>query len=907
MTPERWEQVGKLYQAALALQPDKREIFLDDACDDDTAMRKEVESLLAAKDEAGSFLEAGAMKDAAKMLVEEKSLSLVGKELGHYQVLSLLGAGGMGEVYLAEDTRLKRKVALKLLPAELTANQDRLRRFEQEAQAASALNHPNIITIHEIGQVDGLNFIVTEFIAGETLRQRMSTERMNLPVVLDVATQAAGALVAAHAAGIVHRDLKPENIMLRPDGLIKVLDFGLAKLTEPQTTNVNSEAPTVARVDTKMGTVMGTAQYMSPEQARGLKVDARTDIFSLGVMLYEMLAGRPPFTGETTADIISVLLQKEPQPLSTLAPDTPAELQSIISKALRKDKDERYQTVKDLLIDLTTLKQELEFIAKLERSTPSKAHVSASTASDGQSSATIDQSVASTLEVTKVHPTSSAEYLITGIRQHRVAAVAALLVIVAGLVGLAAYLRARSPEAAIESIAVLPFVNPNNDPNTEYLADGIPESIINSLSQLPNLKVMSRNSVFHYKGKEMDAQTVAKELKVRAVLTGRVTQRGDDLSINVELINAEDNSQIWGQQYNRKLTDVFAVQEEIAKKISEKLRLRLTGEEEKRVTKRYTDNTEAYQLYLKGRYHVAKLTPAEMQIGISYFRQAIETDPSYAFAYVGLADAYRSVAIAGEMPSTEFFPKAKEAAQKAIEIDDTLAEAHAELGFIIFWYDWDWNAAETQFKRALELNPNSADIPWFYAHLLSTLGRHKEALAEMQRARELDPLSLRINANEGQFLIHAGQTDKALAQLQKTFELDPRFWLAHLFASSAYIEKGMFAEAVAEARKARDFSGASTHPIAFLGYALAKSGKQGEARAELEGLLKLSTQRYVSSYNIALIYNGLDQRDETLDWLERAYKERDPKMVFLKVEPKWNNLGSDSRFQDLLRRVGFTQ
>src|SRR6266498_834749 len=437
MTPERWEQVGKLYQAALGLPPAERETFLDDACADDAAMRREVESLLAAEDNAGSFLAAGAMKDAAKMLVEDKSLLLVGKELGHYRVLSLLGSGGMGEVYLAEDTRLRRKVALKLLPAELTANRDRLRRFEQEAQAASALNHPNIITIHEIGQVDGLNFIVTEFIEGETLRQRLATGQMNLPAALDVASQVASALTAAHAAGIVHRDLKPENIMIRPDGLIKVLDFGLAKLTEPPTANVDSEAPTVARVNNKMGMVMGTAQYMSPEQARGLKVDARTDIFSLGVVLYEMLAGRAPFAGETTADIISVLLQKEPQPISTLALDTPAKLQSIISEALRKDKDERYQTVKDLLIDLTTLKQELEFAAKLERSAPARAQVSGSTVSDAQSSATIDQSVASSLEVNKTHPSSSAEYLVTGIKQHKLAAAIALLVIAAGLVALA--------------------------------------------------------------------------------------------------------------------------------------------------------------------------------------------------------------------------------------------------------------------------------------------------------------------------------------------------------------------------------------------------------------------------------------------------------------------------------------
>src|SRR3989441_11740620 len=334
MTPERWEQVGKLYQAALELPPDERETFLDDACRDDKALRREVESLLGSEDGAGSFLAAGAMRDAAKMLVEDESLSLVGKQIGHYHVLSLLGSGGMGEVYLAEDTRLKRKVALKLLPAELTANRDRLRRFEQEAQAASGLNHPNIITIHEIGQADGLNFIVTEFIAGETLRQRMATARLNLATVLDVATQTAGALAAAHAAGIVHRDLKPENIMVRPDGLIKVLDFGLAKLTELRTSDVDTEARTVARVDTKMAAIMGTAQYMSPEQARGLKVDARTDIFSLGVVVYEMLAGRAPFLGETTADTISVLLQKEPQPLSTLAPDTPADLQHIVSKTL---------------------------------------------------------------------------------------------------------------------------------------------------------------------------------------------------------------------------------------------------------------------------------------------------------------------------------------------------------------------------------------------------------------------------------------------------------------------------------------------------------------------------------------------------------------------------------------------
>ena len=433
------------------------------------------------------------------------------------------------------------------------------------------------------------------------------------------------------------------------------------------------------------------------------------------------------------------------------------------------------------------------------------------------------------------------------------------------------------------------------------------ESLITSLSQLPNLSVKARSSVFRYKGKDSPPQQVGKELNVQAILNGRVVQRGNDLTLHIELVDVNTETALWSGDYDRSMTNLVLLPGEIARDVSTKLRLKLSGPDEQRLAKNYTANTEAYQRYLKGRYHALKLTPPETQTGISYFQQAIAIDPSYALACVGLADAYRSLPIAGEMSSTEFLPKAKAAAQKAIDIDDTLAEAHAELGFIIFWYDWNWNAAENQFKRALELNPNSADTHQSYAHLLSNTGRHAEALAEIKHSREIDPLNVRTNALEGQFLIHAGRTDEALAVLQRTFELEPNFWLAHLFASSAYIEKGMFAEAVAEARKAREISGVSTHPLAFLSYALAKLGKQAEARAVLEELFKLSTERYVSPYSVAFAYNGLEERDKTLAWLERGYKERDPKMVFLKVEPKWNNLRSDSRFEDLLRRVGFTQ
>jgi len=456
----------------------------------------------------------------------------------------------------------------------------------------------------------------------------------------------------------------------------------------------------------------------------------------------------------------------------------------------------------------------------------------------------------------------------------------------------------------IRSIAVLPLVNESGNPEVEYLSDGMTESLINRLSQLPHLSVKARSSVFHYKGREVEPQTIASALSVQAILSGRFVQRGEDLTLYLSLTDGRNGDHLWGEQYKRSLTDLLSLQNEIARDVSQKLRAQLTPVDEQKLAKNYTANTEAYQLYLKGRYHVLKLTLSEIQTGISYFQQAIALDPSYALAYVGLADAYRS-ALAGDMPPTELLPKAKSAAQKATEIDDSLADAHAELGFIIFWFDWDWGAAEDQYRRALELDPNGADTHLFYAHLLSNTGRHAEALAEVKRARELDPLDLRINALEGQFLIHAGRTDEALARLQKAFEMDPNYYLAHLFAASGYIEKEMFPEAVAEARKARQVSGASnTHPLAFLGYALAKSGKQAEARALLKELLKSVTEHYVSSYNIAMICNGLGERDQALAWLERGYEQRDQKMVFLKVEPKWNNLRADPRFRDLMRRVG---
>ncbi|HET6670592.1 MAG TPA: winged helix-turn-helix domain-containing protein [Pyrinomonadaceae bacterium] len=485
--------------------------------------------------------------------------------------------------------------------------------------------------------------------------------------------------------------------------------------------------------------------------------------------------------------------------------------------------------------------------------------------------------------------------------------VVAALVFAALVIVVAAIIYFARTEKAIHSLAVLPLENASADASKDYMSDGITENLINSLSQLPQLKVIPRTTAFRYKGQQIDPQKVGRDLGVDAVLTGRIIQQGDDLIVQAELTNTADGSQRWGGRYSRKVADVFVLQEEIAREISNKLRLKLTGEDEKRLTRRYTDNAEAYELYLKGRYHLNKLTPPEVQISVSYFQQAIVIDRSYALAYVGLAAAYHALALSVDMPSTEFFPKSKAAALQAIEIDEGLAEAHAVLGFAILFYDWDWASAENQFKRALTLSPNSADSHFSYAGFLAVLGRHDEALTEIKRAREIDPLDLRVNTLEGQFLILAGHTDEGLTRLQKTIELEPNYFLAHLFAANAYIEKGMYTEAVTEATSARDLSGGNAEAIATIGYALAKSGRPDKARIALEQLKNRSAERYVPPYNFALIHNGLGEHDEALAWLDRGVEQRDPKMLFLRGRAQWNNLRDDQRFQNLLRRIGFNQ
>jgi serine/threonine-protein kinase len=827
--------------------------------------------------------------------------------ISHYRIISRLGAGGMGEVYLAEDTQLGRRVALKILPPDFTNDEERLLRFEQEAHAASALNHPNIITIHEVGSEANTRYITTEFIEGETLRQRLQRGPLSVREALDVAVQVANALAAAHHIGIIHRDIKPENVMLRPDGYAKVLDFGIVKLTEKFVEHYTGgsdalDSAKLNEVKTESNIVMGSPSYMSPEQARGIAVDGRTDIFSLGVMLHEMIAGKRPFDGETISDVIVSILDRRPQPLSEISSEVTPRLESIVHKALSKERDARYQTINDLLKDLKRQKQRVDFESGLDESFMpdySAEPTVAITTEDARATVKAFSVRDDHLETGRA--TSSAEYLVTEIKRHKRGALIMFLALVIATALLIFFIARGERHEPIDSIAVLPFANESADPNTEYLSDGITESLINNLSQSRSLKVMSRNSVFRYKGQEPDAKTVGRELGVRAVMTGRIVQRGDNLTVSVELVDARDNSQVWGEQYNRRMSDLLAVQEEIAKQASEHLQLRLTGEDEKRVSKRFTEDTEAYQLYLRGRFYWSKRTEEGLNKGVEYFKQAIEKDPGYALAYAGMADCYAIlVELEGASPK-ELYPRVKAAAQKAIELDDSLAEAHTSLA-AAYEYEWDWPKAEEQYRRAIEMNPNYATAHhWYAAYLISRL-RSDEAVREMKLAQELDPLSLIINTSLGRVLYGARQYDQAIEQLKKTIDMDPNFAEAHFQIAMVYEQKRMYGEALAEFQKAIELYQDPTM-TAWVARVYALTGRRSEAERVLANLKEQSKEKYISPYPLATVYAALGEKDRAFEYLEKVYDERSYYVVFLNIDSIFDGLRSDARFQDLLQRI----
>ena len=836
-----------------------------------------------------------------------------GTLLGRYRVMSQLGKGGMGEVYKALDPSLSRPVALKILPESLVSDPQHLMRFDREAKSASALNHPNILTIYEIGQAaleagGVVHYIAMEYIEGETLRAKMQGERAPLWKLVEYLSQAADGLAKAHSLGIIHRDLKPENIMVTADGYAKVLDFGLAKLDEPRQGPDGeglSQADTAALPQRSApGMLLGTFGYMSPEQAQALPVDQRSDIFSFGCILYEVATGRRPFAGDTIIKSLHQVVYEQPPPVTELNPHTPAELQRIIRRCLAKDPNERFQAIKDVAIELRDLLRESGGEEGMRLPPPSK-HAPATGAARSRSTAP-GTHAATAVESAAVPGDAPPR------PGRRFGANALAALVAAAVLGVAFYFLYARGGSDVDSIAVLPFANAGADPEADYLSDGITESIINGLSQLPDVAVISRSSAFRYKGREVDPQQVGRELRVQALLLGRVAQRGEQIVISVELVDAATRRQIWGEQYNRRISDILALQSEIAGKISEKLRARLTGEDERRVTKRYTEDVEAYRLYLKGRYHWNKRTGEDIRTSARYFEQAIAEDPTYALAYAGLADCYVVLPVYSDTRARDAYPKALAAAARALELDETLAEAHTSLGALRIDHEWKFAEGERELRRAIDLNPNYATAHHWYAQFLSSMGRHEEALARIRKAEELDPLSLIIDVTVGDTLLHARRYDEAIARLLKAVDTDRNFSAAHSRLGKAYEEKGMFAESAAASQTAEVLNGGDAaqaeRKAASLKEAAARGGARGYWNRRLE-LWQEEAERggHVSPFDVASAYARLGEDERAVEWLQKSFDEHDPFIVYLKTAPPFDSLRSDPRVAALMRKVGLPE
>jgi serine/threonine protein kinase len=862
MTSARLRTIEEIFHAALDQEPGQVARFVDTACAGDELLRRKVEALLASHQEAGSFIETSAAGLAARVIEDGRAESLVGQTIGHYKILERIGTGGMGEVYLATDVTAGRKAALKLLPMRFTGDAERLKRFQQEARAVVALNHPNILTVYEIGEDHSTHYIASELIEGETLRQRLLRGRIDVGKAVDVAIQVASALAAAHEAGIVHRDINPRNIMLRRDGYVKVLDFGIAKLAEQEAPATMPKDEALLLVETNLGSILGTVPYMSPEQACADPVDNRTDIWSLGLVLYQMVTGHTPFIGDTPREVMTSILEKEPPPLTNYVRQAPAQLQQIISKALRKDRDQRYHSAYDLLGALKDLRHKLDVETELKRSTATP----------------------------------------PWLRWVRPPAALVFILLVAALALALPFYWHQNPTTSLppaKSIAVLPFLDLSETKNQEYFCDGMSEEIIDALAKVEGLRVVARTSSFSFKGKSTEVSEVGKKLNVENVLEGSVRREGNRVRITTQLINARNGFQLWSETYERELQGVFALQDEITRAVIDALKIKLAislpGHEQR--------DMEAYDLYLQGLYFSNKGSEENLRRALTFFQRAVEKDPTFARAWTGISKVWYFLADVYVKP-LDAYPASKEAALKAIALDEKDAEAHCYLSEAKRVLDWDLVGADAELKRALELDPNSAPAHFFSALVPLFRGELKEGLRLVLEAKKLDPVSPITSYVATAAYLANDQIEDAISEGQRTLLLDPNYFYLDSDLAAAYREKGNFAEAIALYTKSQE----ATHlPSSGLAITYTRMGRPVEARNILAQLLQAREKRYVSAPVIAAVYVALGDKEEAFRWLERAFDEHSGILQWIAFLPEFRPLHSDARFPHLLRRIGVSQ